>query len=89
MKQLYDFSVIDIETTGRDPRSDDITELAAVRVRNGQIVDSFQELANVGTNDFACSLGWNSLRPSVRSNNQSSGQDVANMRRHVELLLRR
>ena len=30
-----------------------------------------------------------SLRPSVRSNNQSSGQDVANMRRHVELLLRR
>lgn len=44
MKQLYDFSVIDIETTGLDPRFDDITELAAVRVRNGQIVDSFQEL---------------------------------------------
>ena len=44
MKHLYDFSVIDIETTGLDSRFDDITELAAVRVRGGQIVDSFQEL---------------------------------------------
>ena len=47
------------------------------------------EETSVGTNNTARSLGWNSLRPSVRSNNQSSGQDVANMRRHVELLLRR
>lgn len=41
-----DYTIIDIETTGLYPECDGITELAAVKVRNGEIVDSFQTLVN-------------------------------------------
>lgn len=40
----HDYTVIDLETTGLDPEDDDIIEVAAVRVRNGEIADSFQSL---------------------------------------------
>lgn len=39
-----DYTVIDIETTGLDPSVDEIIELAAIRVRNGEISDSFSSL---------------------------------------------
>lgn len=39
-----DYTVIDIETTGYDPKWDEIIELAALRVRGGNVVDSFQTL---------------------------------------------
>lgn len=42
-----DFTVIDIETTGFSPTRDEITELAAIRVRNNKIVDSFHELVSI------------------------------------------
>lgn len=42
-----DYTVIDIETTGFSRESDEITELAAVRVRDNKIVDRFQELVRV------------------------------------------
>lgn len=48
MKFLSDYTVIDIETTGLDARCSGITELAAVRVRGGEIVSRFQELSNPG-----------------------------------------
>ena len=38
------FTVIDLETTGFDPSFDSIIEIAALRVRNGEIVDSFSTL---------------------------------------------
>tara|TARA_Y100000310_G_C20602034_1_gene773534 strand:+ start:546 stop:1127 length:582 start_codon:yes stop_codon:yes gene_type:complete len=38
--------VIDIETTGLSKRFHQITEIAAAKVRNGEIVDSFQTLVN-------------------------------------------
>lgn len=39
-----DYTVIDLETTGLSPRHDEIIELAAIRVRNGKIEDSYQQL---------------------------------------------
>lgn len=41
------YSVIDIETTGLNPETSEIVELAAIRVRNGMVVGSFQELTAI------------------------------------------
>ncbi len=38
------FLVIDVETTGTSPAIDEITEIAAVLVRGGKIIDSFETL---------------------------------------------
>lgn len=39
-----DYTMIDIETTGLSPYRDRITELGAVKVRNGQVVDTYSNL---------------------------------------------
>jgi superfamily I DNA/RNA helicase len=39
-----DFVVVDLETTDKDPVTCDIVELGAVRVRDGQVVDQYQQL---------------------------------------------
>lgn len=44
---LCTYTVIDIETTGLKPEDDEITELAALRVRDGRVVDRFQELVAI------------------------------------------
>lgn len=41
-----DYVVIDIETTGLDPKYDNIIELAAIKVRNSQTTDTFSTLIN-------------------------------------------
>ena len=42
-----DFVVVDVESTGGSPaRGDRLTEIAAVRVSGGRIVDSFESLIN-------------------------------------------
>jgi DNA polymerase-3 subunit epsilon len=41
-----DYVVIDIETTGLDPRYDEIIELSAIKVKNDMIVDRFTTLCN-------------------------------------------
>ena len=46
MQGLQDFICIDLETTGLNPKRDRIIEIGAVKVRNGQIVDTFQQLIN-------------------------------------------
>ncbi|MFA5855194.1 MAG: 3'-5' exonuclease [Candidatus Gracilibacteria bacterium] len=42
------FVVVDLETTGLEPRLDRIVEIAAVKVLNGQIVDEWSSLVNPG-----------------------------------------
>ena len=44
MQGLQDFICIDLETTGLNPKRDRIIEIGAVKVRNGQIVETFQQL---------------------------------------------
>ena len=53
-----DYTVIDLETTGLSPRCDEIIELAAIRVRDGIIQDSYQQLVKpkVGISDFISSI---------------------------------
>lgn len=41
------YCVVDIETTGLDPLKHEITEIAAIRVRDGEIVDRFSELVAI------------------------------------------
>ncbi|MBI4640975.1 MAG: DEDD exonuclease domain-containing protein [Candidatus Tectomicrobia bacterium] len=44
--RLLDFTVVDIETTGGGPPDHKITEIAAVKVREMEIVEHFQTLVN-------------------------------------------
>jgi polyribonucleotide nucleotidyltransferase len=43
-----EFVVVDVETTGTDPRTSDLVEVAAVRVKGGEIVDRWSTLVNPG-----------------------------------------
>lgn len=40
---------IDLETTGLDPMTDEVIEIGAVRMREGQIIDEFASLINPGS----------------------------------------
>ena len=53
-----DYTVIDLETTGLSPRCDEIIELAAIRVRDGEVSDSYQQLVKPkeGISDFIASI---------------------------------
>ena len=41
---IDDYVALDIETTGLDPRGCDIIELAAIRIRGSQLIESFSQL---------------------------------------------
>ncbi len=41
-----EYTVFDIETTGLSNRHDGITEIGAIKIRNGEIVDKFSQLIN-------------------------------------------
>ena len=40
------YTVWDLETTGLDPHNDHIVEVAAIRIENGQIVETYQAILN-------------------------------------------
>lgn len=48
MQTLLDYTVVDLETTGLNPQVDGITEIAAIRIRGGLVVEKFQRLVNPG-----------------------------------------
>ena len=48
--------VLDVETTGRDPKVADLIEIGAVRVRDGQIVDRFSTFVNPGRTIFGAQM---------------------------------
>jgi DNA polymerase-3 subunit epsilon/DNA polymerase-3 subunit alpha (Gram-positive type) len=41
-----DYTAIDLETTGKDPKTCSVVDIAAVRVRDGRIVEEFSSLVN-------------------------------------------
>lgn len=41
---IFDFTVVDAETTGRSDKADDITEISAIKYRQGEEVASFSTL---------------------------------------------
>jgi DNA polymerase-3 subunit alpha (Gram-positive type) len=41
-----DVVVVDIETTGLDPKKDGITEIGAVKIHNGNVIERFHSLVN-------------------------------------------
>ncbi len=43
-----EFVVVDVETTGTDPKMADLVEIAAVKVKGGKIVDRWSSLVNPG-----------------------------------------
>ncbi len=47
-KGLGDFVVFDIETTGLSPKNDKITEIGAIKIKSGEIAESFSQLINPG-----------------------------------------
>lgn len=45
-KPILDYVIIDCETTGLNPKSNRIIEIAALKVSNGEVVDRFSTLIN-------------------------------------------
>ena len=45
-----EFSVIDVETTGLSPRTNNIIEIGIIKISNLQIIDKFHSLVNPGRN---------------------------------------
>lgn len=43
-----DFTVLDLETTGLNPKTDKIIEIGAIRVRDGKLTEEFSTLINPG-----------------------------------------
>ena len=43
-----DYVVFDLETTGLSPKRDEVIEIAALKVRDGSVVDEFSTLVNPG-----------------------------------------
>ena len=43
-----DYTVLDIETTGLNPKTDKIIEVGAVRIRGGEVTETFSSLVNPG-----------------------------------------
>lgn len=44
----YSYTALDLETTGLDPKRDRVIEIGAVKVRDGKVIDCFQNLVNPG-----------------------------------------
>src|SRR5262245_35029668 len=43
-----EFTIVDVETTGTDPKLADLVEIAAVKVRGGEVTDRWSTLVNPG-----------------------------------------
>ncbi len=47
IKFVDDYVLVDIETTGLSPVDDDIIEIGAIKVKNNQIIDTYNELIKI------------------------------------------
>lgn len=46
MNRVSDYTVIDLEMTGLHPKSDKIIEIGAIKVKNGQVCDTYSMIVN-------------------------------------------
>jgi DNA polymerase-3 subunit epsilon len=51
-----DLVFVDLETTGFDPIKDRVVEVGVVRIKNGQIIDTFNSLVNPGLPEIPSSV---------------------------------
>ena len=65
-KLFQDYVVFDLETTGKNPETCGIVEIAAVRVREGDITEEYQTLVNPGI----------PVEPEAQSVHQISNEDI-------------
>jgi DNA polymerase III epsilon subunit family exonuclease len=84
---LRDFTVIDLETTGKEAASSEIIDIAAVRVRDGEIVEEFNsfvkpnaaipaassEIHGIHASDVATAPTFDSIWPAFR---EFCGEDI-------------
>lgn len=47
-RMIQDFTAVDVETTGLNPKTDKLIEVGAVKVRNGQLAGSFESFLSPG-----------------------------------------
>jgi len=47
-KYVSDYVVFDLETTGISPMTDEVVEISAIKVKDGEVVDEFSTLVNPG-----------------------------------------
>lgn len=45
-KNICDYTIVDIETTGFSPTNNKIIEIAAIKVQDSKVIDTFQKLVN-------------------------------------------
>ena len=45
---VSDYTALDLETTGLNPKRDKIIEIGAVKVRDGKVVERFQSFVDPG-----------------------------------------
>ena len=64
---MQDFTAIDVETTGLNPKTEKIIEVGAVKVRNGKIVERFDSLVHPGRRNPS------GLPSDIATNSASSG----------------
>lgn len=48
IERINDYVLFDIETTGLSPESDEVVELSALKILDGEVVDEFSTLVNPG-----------------------------------------
>ncbi len=49
-KNIDDYTIVDIETTGLSPTNNKIIEIAAIKVKDSKVIDTFQKLVNPNEN---------------------------------------
>ncbi len=60
-KYVPDYVVFDLETTGIRVGSDDIIEISAIKVKGGQVTDTFSTLVNPGRPIPYCATAVNGI----------------------------